>query len=306
MRHFLTLRDYTKDEILEIVDLALAIKKEQKAKRPHPYLSGQTLAMIFEKSSTRTRVSFESGMFQLGGHALFLSNRDIHLGRGEPVKDTARVISSMTDMVMIRTFEHSMLEEFSLYSSVPVINGLSDSYHPVQLIADYMTMVECGRHENPIVAYVGDGNNMTHSWLMLASKLGFDLRVATPEGYECDPLIVEDALNFAKKSGANISFTNDPKIAVTGATVVTTDTWISMGQEEEKAKRLHDFKGYIVDEDLMALADPYAIFLHCLPAYRGVEVSEAVLEGDQSVIFLEAENRLHGQKGLMVWLDKHR
>ncbi|MDO9304386.1 MAG: ornithine carbamoyltransferase [Sulfuricurvum sp.] len=306
MRHFLTLRDYTKDEILEIVDLALAIKKEQKAKRPHPYLAGQTLAMIFEKSSTRTRVSFESGMFQLGGHALFLSNRDIHLGRGEPVKDTARVISSMTDMVMIRTFEHSMLEEFSLYSSVPVINGLSDSYHPVQLIADYMTMVECGRHENPIVAYVGDGNNMTHSWLMLASKLGFDLRVATPEGYECDPLIVEDALNFAKQSGAKISFTNDPKIAVAGATVVTTDTWISMGQEEEKAKRLHDFKGYIVDEDLMGLADPYAIFLHCLPAYRGVEVSEVVLEGDQSVIFLEAENRLHGQKGLMVWLDKHR
>lgn len=306
MRHFLTLRDYTKDEILEIVDLALAIKKEQKAKRPHPYLAGQTLAMIFEKSSTRTRVSFESGMFQLGGHALFLSNRDIHLGRGEPVKDTARVISSMTDMVMIRTFEHSMLEEFSLYSSVPVINGLSDSYHPVQLIADYMTMVECGRHENPIVAYVGDGNNMTHSWLMLAGKLGFELRVATPEGYECDPLIVEDALNFAKQSGATISFTNDPKIAVAGATVVTTDTWISMGQEEEKAKRLHDFKGYIVDEDLMALADPYAIFLHCLPAYRGVEVSEAVLEGDQSVIFLEAENRLHGQKGLMVWLDKHR
>lgn len=306
MRHFLTLRDYTKDEILEIVDLALAIKKEQKAKRPHPYLAGQTLGMIFEKSSTRTRVSFESGMFQLGGHALFLSNRDIHLGRGEPVKDTARVISSMTDMVMIRTFEHSMLEEFSLYSSVPVINGLSDSYHPVQLIADYMTMVECGRHKNPIVAYVGDGNNMTHSWLMLASKLGFDLRVATPEGYECDPVIVEDALNFAKQSGAKISFTNDPKIAVAGATVVTTDTWISMGQEEEKVKRLHDFKGYIVDEDLMALADPYAIFLHCLPAYRGVEVSEAVLEGDQSVIFLEAENRLHGQKGLMVWLDKHR
>lgn len=306
MRHFLTLRDYTKNEILEIVDLALAIKKEQKAKRPHPYLAGQTLAMIFEKSSTRTRVSFESGMFQLGGHALFLSNRDIHLGRGEPVKDTARVISSMTDMVMIRTFEHSMLEEFSLYSSVPVINGLSDSYHPVQLIADYMTMVECGRHENPIVAYVGDGNNMTHSWLMLASKLGFDLRVATPEGYECDPVIVEEALIFAKQSGAKISFTNDPKIAVAGATVVTTDTWISMGQEEEKVKRLHDFKGYIVDEDLMALADPYAIFLHCLPAYRGVEVSEAVLEGDQSVIFLEAENRLHGQKGLMVWLDKHR
>ncbi|MDP3300724.1 MAG: ornithine carbamoyltransferase [Sulfuricurvum sp.] len=306
MRHFLTLRDYTKEEILEIVNLALVIKQEQKAKKPHPYLAGQTLAMIFEKSSTRTRVSFEAGMFQLGGHALFLSNRDIHLGRGEPVKDTARVISSMTDMVMIRTYEHSKLEEFSKYSSVPVINGLSDSYHPVQLIADYMTMVECGRHVEPIVAYVGDGNNMTHSWLMLAAKLGFELRVATPVGYECDPVIVADALEFAKHSGAKISFTNDPKIAVAGATVVTTDTWISMGQEEEKAQRIADFKGYIVDDTLMALADTYAIFLHCLPAYREVEVSESVLEGDQSVIFQEAENRLHGQKGLMVWLDRHR
>lgn len=306
MRHFLTLRDYTKEEILEIVDLALVIKQEQKAKKPHPYLAGQTLAMIFEKSSTRTRVSFEAGMFQLGGHALFLSNRDIHLGRGEPVKDTARVISSMSDMVMIRTYEHSKLEEFAKYSAVPVINGLSDSYHPVQLIADYMTMVECGRHENPVVAYVGDGNNMTHSWLMLAAKLGFELRVATPKGYECDALIVADALEFAKHSGAKITFTNDPKVAVSGATVVTTDTWISMGQEEEKAQRIADFEGYIVDDSLMALADRYAIFLHCLPAYREVEVSESVLEGDQSVIFQEAENRLHGQKGLMVWLDRHR
>ncbi len=306
MRHFLTLRDYTKEEILEIVDLALVIKQEQKARKKHHYLEGQTLAMIFEKSSTRTRVSFEAGMFQLGGHALFLSNRDIHLGRGEPVKDTARVLSSMNDMVMIRTYEHSMLEEFATHSSVPVINGLSDSYHPVQLIADYMTMVECGRHINPVVAYVGDGNNMTHSWLMLASKLGFELRIATPTGYECDPQIIEDALEFAKQSGAKISFTHDPKIAVAGATVVTTDTWISMGQEEEKVKRLQDFAGYIVDDALMALADEFAIFLHCLPAYRGVEVSHSVLEGDQSVIFQEAENRLHGQKGLMVWLDRHR
>lgn len=306
MRHFLTLRDYTKEEILEIVDLALAIKKEQKSGKPHLYMAGQTLAMIFEKSSTRTRVSFEAGMFQLGGHALFLSNRDIHLGRGEPVKDTARVISSMCDMVMIRTYEHSKLEEFSRYSQVPLINGLSDSYHPVQLIADYMTMVECGRDQNPVVAYVGDGNNMTHSWLMLASKLGFELRVATPKGYECDPAIVADAMGFAQYSGAKITFTNDPKEAVKGATVVTTDTWISMGQEEEKAQRIRDFAGYMVDEALMSLADPYAIFLHCLPAYRDVEVSEAVLEGPQSVIFQEAENRLHGQKGLMVWLDKHR
>ena len=306
MRHFLTLKDYTKEEILEILELGLEIKKEVKSKIFTPRLANQTLAMIFEKSSTRTRVSFEVGMYQLGGHALFLSNRDIHLGRGEPVKDTARVISSMCDMVMIRTYEQSMLEEFARYSKVPVINGLSDSYHPVQLLADYMTMMECGKDKNPVVAYVGDGNNMTHSWLMLASKLGFELRVATPKGYECDPLIIEDAMRFAEQSGAKITITHDPKVAVAGATVVTTDTWISMGQEEEKAQRLRAFQGYIVDESLMALAAGDAIFLHCLPAYRGIEVSEAVLDGEQSVIFEEAENRLHAQKGLMVWLNNHR
>jgi len=306
VRHFLTLKDYTKEEILEILKLGLEIKHEVKAKVFKPRLQNQTLAMIFEKSSTRTRVSFETGMFQLGGHALFLSNRDIHLGRGEPVKDTARVISSMCDMVMIRTYEQSKLEEFAHYSKVPVINGLSDSYHPVQLLADYMTMMECGKDKNPVVAYVGDGNNMTHSWLMLAAKLGFELRVATPKGYECDPAIVADALELAKESGAKIVITNDPKEAVAGASVVTTDTWISMGQEEEKAQRLRAFEGYIVDDALMARAANEAIFLHCLPAYRGVEVSESVLEGEQSYIFEEAENRLHAQKGLMVWLDKHR
>ncbi len=306
MRHFLTLKDYTKEEILEILTIGLEIKKEVKAKEFKPRMAGQTLAMIFEKSSTRTRVSFEVGMYQLGGHALFLSNRDIHLGRGEPVKDTARVISSMCDMVMIRTYEQAMLEEFALYSKVPVINGLSDSYHPVQLLADYMTMMECGKDKNPVVAYVGDGNNMTHSWLMLSAKLGFELRVATPKGYECDSAIIADALAFAEQSGAKITFTNDPKEAVKGATVVTTDTWISMGQEEEKAQRIKAFEGYIVDEALMALATDDSIFLHCLPAYRGVEVSEAVLDGAQSVIFEEAENRLHAQKGLMVWLNKHR
>jgi len=306
VRHFLTLKDYSKEEILEILDLGLKIKKEIKAKEFNPRLANQTLAMIFEKSSTRTRVSFEVGMYQLGGHALFLSNRDIHLGRGEPVKDTARVISSMCDMVMIRTYEQAMLEEFALHSKVPVINGLSDTYHPVQLLADYMTMMECGKDKNPIVAYVGDGNNMTHSWLMLASKLGFELRIATPKGYECDPSVIADALAFAEQSGARITFTHDPKEAVRGANVVTTDTWISMGQEEEKALRIQAFNGYIVDEALMAVAREDAIFLHCLPAYRGVEVSEAVLDGEQSVIFEEAENRLHAQKGLMVWLDNHR
>lgn len=306
MRHFLTLRDYTKEEILEIIDLGLKIKAQCKRGEHAPYLDRQTLAMIFEKSSTRTRVSFETGIYQLGGQGLFLSSRDIHLGRGEPVKDTARVISSMCDMVMIRTFKHSMLEEFAAYSTVPVINGLTDSFHPVQLLADYMTMIEHGRGESPVVAYVGDGNNMTHSWLMLAVKLGFDLRIATPVGYEPDGAILKEAQALAHDSGATIMLGNDPAEAVRGATVVTTDTWASMGQEDEKEQRIKDFEGYIVDESMMERAAADAIFLHCLPAYRGQEVSAAVLEGPKSVIFEEAENRLHAQKGLMVWLDQQR
>ncbi len=306
MRHFLTLKDFTKEEILEMIDLALAIKKEAKAKNHVPYLKDQTLGMIFEKSSTRTRVSFEVGIHQLGGVGLFLSSNDLQLGRGEPMKDTARVISRMVDMVMIRTFAQSTLEEFAKFSKVPVISGLSDSYHPVQLMADYLTMVEYGKDKNPIVAYVGDGNNMTHSWLMMASKLGFELRVATPKGYEVDAKILADARAFAKKSGAVIHVGNDPKEAIKGATVVTTDTWVSMGQEAEKAKRVGDFQGYMVDEAMMALADKEAMFLHCLPAYRDYEVSERVFEAHANEIFDEAENRLHAQKAVMVWLDRHR
>ena len=306
MRHFLTLKDYTKEEILEIVDLGLKIKKELKSGEIKSYMPNKTLAMIFEKSSTRTRVSFETGIFQLGGHGLFLSNRDIHLGRGEPVKDTARVISSMCDMVMIRTFAHSMLEEFAAFSKVPVINGLTDSYHPIQLLADYMTMLEHGKSENIVAAYVGDGNNMTHSWMFLAAKLGFELRVATPHDYEVDPEVRAEAEAIAKESGARLIFTNSPQEAVQGATVVTTDTWASMGQEDEKEERITAFGGFIVDDALMANAASDAIFLHCLPAYRGQEVSESVLEGTQSVVFEEAENRLHAQKGLMVWLDQQR
>ena len=306
MRHFLTLKDFSKAEILDIIHVGLEIKKELKSGVIKEHMPKKTLAMIFEKSSTRTRVSFETGIFQLGGQGLFLSNRDIHLGRGEPVKDTARVISSMCDMVMIRTFEHSMLEEFAAYSKVPVINGLTDSYHPVQLLADYMTMIEHGHAENPVVAYIGDGNNMTHSWLMLAAKLGFELRIATPHGYEVDAAVLEDAYDLAGHSGAKIMITTDPHQAVDGATVVTTDTWASMGQEDEKEERMKAFDGYMVDSMIMKRAHPDAIFLHCLPAYRGQEVSEEVLEGPQSVIFDEAENRLHAQKGLMVWLDRQR
>ena len=305
MRHFLSLKDFTKDEILEMISLAQKIKAESKDRIFNPYLEKQTLGMIFEKSSTRTRVSFETGIYQLGGIGLFLSSNDIQLGRGEPMKDTSRVISRMVDMVMIRTFEQSKIEEFSNYSAVPVINGLTDLYHPVQLMADYLTILECGI-KNPVVAYVGDGNNLTHSWLMLASKLGFELRIATPKGYECDSSVVEKALDFAKNSGAKISFGNDPKVAVAGANVITTDTWVSMGQEDEKEERIKAFNGYIVDSDLMSLAENSAIFLHCLPAYRDYEVSEEVFEAHANEIFLEAENRLHAQKGVMVWLDKHR
>ncbi len=305
MRHFLSLKDFTKTELLEMITLAQKIKAQTKAKQFVPYMEHQTLGMIFEKSSTRTRVSFETGIYQLGGVGLFLSSNDIQLGRGEPMKDTARVISRMVDMVMIRTFEQSKIEEFAHYSKVPVINGLTDAYHPVQIMTDYLTIIESGI-KNPIVAYVGDGNNITHSWLMLSAILGFELRVATPKNYACDPKIVQEALELAKKTDAKISFTSDPKVAVKGANVVTTDTWVSMGQEDEKEERLKAFKGYIVDEELMSLAQDNAIFLHCLPAYRDYEVSEETFEKHADVIFLEAENRLHAQKGIMVWLDQHR
>ena len=306
MRHFLTLTDFSKDELLEMINLAIKIKKQTKKKEFVPYLEKQTLGMIFEKSSTRTRVSFEVGIYQLGGIGLFLSSSDLQLGRGEPLKDTARVVSSMVDMVMIRTYKQSDLEEFATYSKVPVINGLTDSFHPVQLMADYLTMIEFNKANNPIVAYIGDGNNMANSWLNLAAILGFELRVATPKGYECDSKVVQNALNLAKKSGAKIYISNNPKEAVKDVDVVTTDTWVSMGQEDEKEKRVKDFQGYMVDSNLMALAKNDAIFLHCLPAYRGYEVSEDVFEKYADVIFQEAENRLHAQKGIMVWLDSKR
>jgi ornithine carbamoyltransferase len=296
MRHFLTLRDYTKEEILEILELAAKIKRETKNKVFKDYMPRNTLGMIFEKSSTRTRVSFEVGIYQLGGVGLFLSSNDIQLGRGEPMSDTSRVVSSMVDMVMI--------EEFAKYSKVPVINGLTDEYHPVQLMADYMTIQEAGLEKDLVVSYVGDGNNLAHSWLMLASKLGFELRIATPKGYEVNQNILDEALNFAKESGAKIIIGNDPKEACKDATVITTDTWVSMGQEDEKEKRLKDFDGYIVDKEMMKLGKPNAVFLHCLPAYRGYEVSEDVIEGEESLVFEEAENRLHAQKGVMVWLSR--
>jgi len=306
MKHFLTLKDYSKKEILEIIDLAIVIKKETKQKVFKKYMPMQTLGMIFEKSSTRTRVSFETGIYQLGGVGLFLSSNDIQLGRGEPISDTSRVISSMCDMIMIRNDSQKELEEFASYSKVPVINGLTDKFHPVQLMADYLTILEYGYEKDLKVAYIGDGNNMTHSWLMLASKLGFDLSIATPKGYEVDKKILKDALKIAKKSGAKIKIYNDPKKAIKNATVVTTDTWISMGQEDEKEQRVKDFDGFIVDKKLMKKANHNAIFLHCLPAYREYEVSTEIFDKHSDVIFNEAENRLHAQKAIMVYLSKHR
>ena len=307
MRHFLSFADVSKDEILSILALATKIKKEAKAKIFEPYLKNQKLAMIFEKSSTRTRVSFEVGMTELGGHALFLSSKDIQLGRGEPVKDTARVLGRMVDMIMARVYKQSDLEELAKFSGVPVINGLSDDFHPVQVMADLLTLQELGIDVTAMkVAYIGDGNNMTHSFLESAGKLGFELAIATPKGYEPNADITASAIEWAKISGAKISLTNDPKEAIKGADVVVTDTWISMGQEDEKAKRIADFKGFCIDSDLMALSGKKSVFLHCLPAYRGYEMSEEVFESHADEIFAEAENRLHAQKAIMVWCDKNR
>lgn len=264
-------------------------------------LAGKTLGMIFTKSSTRTRVSFEVGTFQLGGHALFLSSRDIQLGRGEPIKDTARVLSRYLDGIMIRTFAHSDVEELARYATIPVINGLTDFLHPCQILADLLTIKEhLGGWEGKVVAWVGDGNNMAHSWINAAGVLGFELRLACPEGYDPDPLLLKH-----NQARASITVVRDPKDAVRGAHAVNTDVWASMGQEEEQAKREQAFKGFCVDDALMQLADPSAIFLHCLPAHRGEEVTESVIEGPQSRVFDEAENRLHVQKAVMATLMGH-
>ena len=294
-RHFLAIPDFTRPELLALFDLAARMKRGEYRDKP---LAGKTLGMIFAKSSTRTRVSFEVGAYQLGGHALFLSARDIQLGRGEPIRDTARVLSRYLDGIMIRTFDHADVEELARYGSIPVINGLTDLLHPCQVLADLMTVRESlGGWDGKVVAWIGDGNNMANSWINAAGSLGFELRLACPEGYRPDAGIL--ARNQAK---AKILLTSDPREAARGAHVVTTDVWASMGQEEEQEIRARAFQGYIVDGALMRVADPSAIFLHCLPAHRGEEVSEEVLEGPQSRVWDEAENRLHVQKALMATL----
>ncbi len=295
-RDFLEIPDFSTDELYDILELAHRLKRGEYKGQP---LAGKTLAMIFEKSSTRTRVSFEVGTFQLGGHALFLSSRDIQLGRGEPIKDTARVLSRYVDGIMIRTFDHGDVRELAHYASVPVINGLTDLLHPCQVMADVMTIQEAfgpdlsGRK----VAWVGDGNNMANSWLNAAYRFGFELRLACPKGYEPDKEIFDRA-----RTAANVMLTNDPREAVEGAEVVNTDVWASMGQEAEAEERRRAFKGYHVDEELMSRAADNAIFLHCLPAHRGEEVADEVIEGPRSRVFDEAENRLHVQKAIMIRL----
>ena len=295
-RDFLSITDFSRDELLHTLELAEALRTGSARMRP---LEGKTLAMIFTKSSTRTRVSFEVGAFQLGGHSLFLSARDIQLGRGEPLRDTARVLSRYVDGIMIRTFSHEEVEELARWATIPVINGLTDLLHPCQVLADVLTLRQSFGPdlESLKVAWVGDGNNMANSWINAAYRLGFELRLACPEGYDPDPEILARARSFAP-----VKLVRDPQEAVQGADVVNTDVWASMGQEDEATARAAAFQRFRVDDALMGRASRRAIFLHCLPAHRGEEVTEEVIEGPRSRVWDEAENRLHVQKAVMTVL----
>lgn len=303
MKHLLSIHDLTVAETEQILSVAGELKAQLKKGIPHPLLKGKTLGMIFSKSSTRTRVSFEVGMFQLGGHALFLSSNDIQLGRGESIYDTANVLSRYLDGIMIRTFDQKDVEDLAHYGSIPIINGLTDLLHPCQALTDMLTIYEHkGKLSGLKLAYLGDGNNMAHSLLYAGAKLGMEVAVATPEGFECDPEIVANAKEDAKQTGAVIDVSHDPIRAAKNADAIYTDTWVSMGQSGSKESRLATFHPYQVNEKLMSHAKEDAIFLHCLPAYRGYEVTEEVIDGPQSVIFDEAENRLHTQKAIMALL----
>lgn len=295
MSDFLAITDFSADELHALFALAESMRSGRYDKRP---LTGRSMAMIFMKSSTRTRVSFEVGTYQLGGAAFFLSPRDVQIGRGEPIGDTARVLSRYVDGIMIRTFAHSDVEELAREADVPVINGLTDLLHPCQVLADILTIRQhLGTVEQQVVAWIGDGNNMANSWLNAAFRLGFTLRLACPEGFDPDPAILARA-----RERGNVELVRDPAAAVRGAHVVTTDVWASMGQEEEQAVRARAFSGFAVDDALMARAEPNAIFLHCLPAHRGEEVAASVIDGPRSRVWDEAENRLHVQKAIMAVL----
>ncbi len=292
-RHFLTLMDFSPEELQQLIARAIELKKIQKSGEIYEPLKNMTLAMIFEKSSTRTRVSFEAGMNQLGGHGMFLSSRDTQLGRGEPIEDSARVISSMVDIVMIRTFGHDIVENFAKYSNVPVINALTDDFHPCQLLADMMTYVEHrGSIKGKTATYVGDGNNMCHSWMNAAKQFDFHLNIASPKNYEPNAQLLEELSD-------HVTLFNDIDVAVENSDLITTDVWASMGQEQEQKIREKSFKSFMVNSAVMAKANKEAIFMHCLPAHREEEVSTNVIDGPQSVVWDEAENRLHAQKALL-------
>ena len=299
VRHFMTLMDFSQEELSELIQRAIQMKQAWKSGDVSQPLKQRTLAMIFEKSSTRTRVSFEAGITQLGGHGIFLSPRDTQLGRGEIIEDSARVISRMVDMIMVRTFDHEQLVRFAEYSSVPVINALTDDYHPCQLLADVMTYVEHrGSISGKTVTWVGDGNNMCQSWMNAARQFDFKLNIACPKGYEPSAGLLEAVGNHAE-------IISDIREASIGSDLISTDVWASMGQEEEQAVRMAAFKEYRVDTEVMACANNDAVFMHCLPAHRDEEVTAEVLEGSQSVVWDEAENRLHVQKALMEALAIH-
>ena len=302
--HLLTLQDWSEDDIYQCLSLAIKIKAMQKSGQAQTCLSGKTLAMIFSKSSTRTRVSFEVGTAQLGGRALFLSTADIQLGRGEPISDTAQVLSRMVDGIMIRTFKQSDLEELARHGSIPIINGLTDEFHPCQVLADLLTIYEKkGTLKGLKLAFVGDGNNMAHSLMIGCSKLGIDVAVASPDGYKPNPTYVAWSVANAQAQGSRVTVCTDPLEACKDADVLYTDVWASMGQEGEANERRKAFEGiYQINDACLAVAKPDAIFLHCLPAHRGEEVTESVIDGPHSVIFDEAENRLHAQKAVMCLL----
>ncbi|EDP5790356.1 ornithine carbamoyltransferase [Campylobacter jejuni] len=303
MKHFLTLRDFSKEEILSLVNHASELKKE-----PKKLLQDKTLAMIFEKNSTRTRMAFELAITELGGKALFLSSNDLQLSRGEPVKDTARVIGAMVDFVMMRVNKHETLLEFARYSKAPVINALSELYHPTQVLGDLLTIKEWNKMQNGIakVAFIGDSNNMCNSWLIAAAILGFEFSIAIPKNYKISPEIWEFAMKQALISGAKISLSHDKFEALKDKDVVITDTWVSMGEENEKERKIKEFEGFMIDEKAMSVANKDAILLHCLPAYRGYEVSEEIFEKHADVIFEEVRNRLYVVKALLCFLDNQR
>lgn len=304
-KDLLTLADYSKETILELLDKAKTIKEAHLNGELFAPLQGKTLGMIFEKSSTRTRVSFEAGMHQLGGHALYLNSRDLQIGRGETISDTAKVLSQYVDGIMIRTFSHSIVEELAEHATIPVINGLTDLYHPCQALADLLTILEVkGTLKGLKLAYIGDGNNVAHSLLVACSKVGIDISVATPKNYEVDTKVAELAYSFAEASGSEIVLTNDPVEAVHQADAIYSDVWTSMGQEAENEQRLKDFKGFQINADLVKHAKADYIFLHCLPAHREEEVTTEVIDGNHSYVFQQAGNRLHAQKALLVEILK--